>query len=57
MSLHVRRTDHWGSAVTDDDFRAFVAREADCGAAYLATDNRRTQERFVVRRVVHLFHL
>jgi hypothetical protein len=48
VSVHVRRTDHWGSAVTDDEFAAFVRRHvADGSHAFIATDNLETQRHFV----------
>ena len=46
VALHIRRTDHWGSQLTDDDFGAFV-RAHPSHAVYLATDNAITQQKFV----------
>lgn len=47
VSLHIRRTDHWGSTCTDDDFEAFVDQHQPSTAVYLATDNAVTQARFL----------
>ena len=47
ISLHIRRTDHWGSTATDDDFADFVdAHKSAYPCAYLATDNAVTQAKF-----------
>jgi hypothetical protein len=48
VAVHVRRTDHWGSTVTDDDFARFLHRHvADGSHAFIATDNWQTQQHFV----------
>ena len=46
LSLHVRRTDHWGSTATDNDYAAFIDRHAPADV-YLATDNAQTQAGFM----------
>ena len=46
ISLHVRRTDHWGSSTTDEDFLAFVGAHPH-HAVYVATDNATTQSKFL----------
>jgi hypothetical protein len=46
VALHIRRTDHWGSTATDDDYMAFVGRHAR-HAVFLATDNATTQGKFI----------
>eukprot|EP00966_Prymnesium_polylepis_P326878 7382760-Prymnesium_polylepis.1 len=42
-SVHIRRTDHWGSRVTDGDFEAFIEAQAPHNNVYVATDSRDTQ--------------
>jgi hypothetical protein len=42
ISMHIRRTDHWGSEITDDDFAAFALRHP-ASSIFLATDNATTQ--------------
>lgn len=46
ISLHIRRTDHWGSHLTDDDFARFID-AYPTHAAFLATDNKVTQQKFI----------
>lgn len=46
ISLHMRRTDHWGSTTTDAEFVAF-AKAHPGHAIFLATDNAQTQSVFL----------
>ena len=46
ISMHIRRTDHWGSTCSDVDFESFMDTHSN-GHAYLATDNAQTQDRFM----------
>lgn len=46
LSVHLRRTDHWGGPATDEEFVAFVAAHATTGRkVFLATDNADTQQK------------
>ena len=47
LSLHIRRTDHWGSHATDDDYIAFVKRYPQYENVFLATDNQVTQQKLL----------
>ena len=48
-SVHIRRTDHWGSEVTDTDFERFVGNYPRHNV-FIATDSRDTQVSCSVRR-------
>ncbi|KAL1515868.1 hypothetical protein AB1Y20_002483 [Prymnesium parvum] len=56
VSVHIRRTDHWGSTVTDADFDRFISTYPEHNV-YIATDNVETQkhlmQRFRPRARVH----
>jgi hypothetical protein len=45
--VHVRRTDHWGTDVTNEEYLAFLKRQPARTVAYTATDNAVTQARFL----------
>ena len=46
LSVHLRRTDHWGGPATDEEFVAFVAAHATSSRrVFLATDNAETQQK------------
>ena len=48
-SVHIRRTDHWASRTTDDDFEAFIGAQPPEVNCYVATDNCDTQAAFLRR--------
>ena len=53
LSVHLRRTDHWGGPASDAEFVAFVATSATSERkVFLATDNAETQQKV---RHIHPF--
>lgn len=48
LSMHLRRTDHWGGPDADEAFMAFVDRHVETfKAAFMATDNATTQRKML----------